>query len=145
MRLILAAAFLVSMAAAEKYACVYDCHLYDDSGGSARGYVEFECDPTVANCCDPATAWKKCIAPANTLYNGMICPSDENAEGASDRSAAKYFVGGQASMADDYARNADECPNLACELPKGTPLTECPTESIGCIGGACGTGRFVSS
>ena len=133
--LLLLIAFLAEVAA-EKYACIFDCHLYGSGGhGSGTGYLEYQCDEGAAACC----AWQKCVEPASKLYNGLICPL-QTEEAPTSESGAKYVVGVSASDATRFPRNAYPCPSSVCSAPD-EHVTTCSypdnTHSSGCFGPGC--------
>jgi len=139
-----------------KFSCVFDCYLFQDKG-SARGYLEFTCDPaTESDCC----SWNRCIAQASALYRGIICPSSASDDATHPEGFAQYKVGLAEEVALQYPRNrfhlgtypsfsdsqytlrtCPEGPASAFPLPSGY-LTN---STCGCIGSGCSDGACLTS
>jgi len=135
MQRLLAFAALFQLAlGATKYSCVFDCYLFKDKG-SARGYLEYACDPAVeTDCC----TYTKCIAQANSLYGGLICPGAISDEPDHAEGFAQYHVGLAETVADQYPRNKF----FLYSDNTSTAYTHaaCPTPSCGCFGTGCSSG-----
>jgi len=119
------------LSGAAKYGCIFDCYL-SDAQGSAQGYLEYSCNSpeTEAGCC----AWQRCIAEANTLYRGQICPASDVGL-TSDGVAAKYAVGVSETRAADFPRNAFP---LSSSEAYGSCDAYSSGHTVGCTGN-CGT------
>ena len=113
-----------------KYACVFDCYLFDpDNPGSASGYVEYECSDT--DCC----SWQRCADTAHALYGNKICPaSTATAEDGRKDGGARFQVVSDNSAADHYPRNK-------FPITTGGAIQDCSASpsatTQNCIGEAC--------
>lgn len=92
-----------------KYGCHFDCYMTEEKV-SARGYLEYACNSTEVDCCEPDL----CLVAANDLYRGKLCPAVPSNDSWSPNGFSQFQVGLDATARLGFPRNNFPCDGYKC-------------------------------
>ena len=113
-----------------KYGCHFDCYMSKEKA-SARGYLEYACNPSEVACCDVPDL---CLVAANALYRGIICPASNDSWSPSGFS--QFQVGLDQTARLDFPRNNFPCDGLFCNASLKHTTCPPPLRRV-CYGAGC--------
>jgi len=126
-----------------KYGCHFDCYLTEEKG-SARGYLEYACNSTEVDCCEPDL----CLVAANELYRGILCPAVPSNDSWSPNGFSQFQVGLDATARLDFPRNNFPCDGYFCDASLNhetcSPLRHV-CYGAGCDGLTSKSSHFISN